>query len=271
MKPRSQKLHSRTEDRLKYSQRFLKDFNAGKMEGQTYYQLMTMYDELVTLPQQDSKLNYNIHVFNIKQSVQKDQSRFYSEVTDWLQCLQGLSDCFGIPFSRCITLSLHDFCLPLQHMCTDVTARISWVSELKQSIMIQSWTPLCWSVSLTSLRPQQHTLQYYPRRLFTSSINLLFQREPWVNYHLSYTNHVWFMRTTMPLVFSIQRTQQRDDVTSWEAHLLTYIRDIPPHLTLVHGILQIFLTILPSAYASACQKDWHAQTLDTCKSPQQEN
>lgn len=41
------------------------------------------------------------------------------------------------------------------------------------------------------------------------------------------------------------------------ARPLAYIRDIPPHLTLVHGILQIFHTILPGTYASACQKDWH--------------
>lgn len=41
---------------------------------------------------------------------------------------------------------------------------------------------------------------------------------------------------------------------------LAYIRDIPPHLTLVHGILQIFHTILPGTYASACQKDWHQTT-----------
>lgn len=84
---------------------------------------------------------------------------------------------------------------------------------------------------------------------------------------LTCTNYVWYMRSTMVIMFSVQRTRQRDHVTSWEARLLTYIRDIPPHLTLVHGILQIFLTILTGAYASACQKDWHAQTLDTCKSP----
>lgn len=83
--------------------------------------------------------------------------------------------------------------------------------------------------------------------------------------HQPATNYVWCMRSMMLVMFSIRRTQRRDDVTSQGARPLTYIRDIPPHLTLVHGILQIFLTVLPGAYTSACQKDWHAQTSDTFK------
>lgn len=51
--------------------------------------------------------------------------------------LHELSDYFRITFSRCITLFLHGFYLPLQHMCTDVTAHISRrVKQLKQSITI---------------------------------------------------------------------------------------------------------------------------------------
>lgn len=82
---------------------------------------------------------------------------------------------------------------------------------------------------------------------------------------------MWCMHSMMSVMFPIQRTQQRDDVTSLGARLLTYIRDIPPHLTLVHGILQISLTILPGTYSRACQKDWHVQTLDTWKGLLQEN
>lgn len=71
---------------------------------------------------------------------------------------------------------------------------------------------------------------------------------------------MWCMHREMLIMSSVQRTQQRDNVTSRGARPLAYIRDIPPHLTLVHGILQIFHTILPGTYAGACQKDWHVQT-----------